>query len=67
MLDGARLVNHLKSADFVVCITPFISDRMRDYADVLLPLAAFTETSGTYVSAEGRWQSFNGSSKTMGM
>jgi NADH-quinone oxidoreductase subunit G len=66
MLDGARLVNHLKAADFVVCITPFVSDRMRDYADVLLPLAAFTETSGTYVSAEGRWQSFNGASKAPG-
>ena len=31
-----------------------------DYADVLLPIAPFTETSGTYVSTEGRVQSCNG-------
>jgi len=28
-------------------------------ADVLLPAAGFMETSGTYVNAEGFWQSFN--------
>ena len=29
-------------------------------ADVLLPVAPFTETSGSYVNTEGRLQSFNG-------
>ena len=31
-----------------------------DYADVLLPISPFTETSGTFISTEGRVQSFNG-------
>ncbi len=31
-----------------------------DLADVLLPIAPFTETSGTFVNCEGRAQSFNG-------
>ncbi len=31
-----------------------------DYADVLLPIAPFTETSGTFINNEGRVQSFNG-------
>jgi len=31
-----------------------------DYADVMLPTAPFTETSGSFVNAEGRLQSFVG-------
>jgi NADH-quinone oxidoreductase subunit G len=31
-----------------------------NYADVLLPIAPFTETSGTFINTEGRVQSFNG-------
>jgi NADH-quinone oxidoreductase subunit G len=34
--------------------------RAVEYAHVLLPTAPFTETSGTFVSTEGRMQSFNG-------
>ncbi len=46
---------------FVVSLTPFVSDAMKAYADVLLPVSAFTETSGTFVNVEGIWQSFTGS------
>jgi NADH-quinone oxidoreductase subunit G len=31
-----------------------------NYADVLLPVAPFTETSGTFINTEGRVQTFNG-------
>ncbi len=37
-----------------------------DYADVLLPIAPFTETSGTFVNTEGRVQSFNAVVKPLG-
>ena len=37
-----------------------------DYADVLLPIAPFTETSGTFVNTEGRVQSFRGAVKPLG-
>jgi NADH-quinone oxidoreductase subunit G len=37
-----------------------------DYADVLLPISPFSETSGTYVNCEGRAQSFNGTVKPLG-
>ncbi|MDR2112647.1 MAG: NADH-quinone oxidoreductase subunit NuoG [Candidatus Accumulibacter sp.] len=50
----------LRQADLVVMMTPFRSAAAMEYADVLLPLAAFAETSGTYISAEGRVQSVNG-------
>ena len=32
---------------------------MRDYADVLLPVATAYETSGSRINAQGDWQSFN--------
>jgi NADH-quinone oxidoreductase subunit G len=56
--DPALAVRAMNDADFVVCLTPFVTDTMRDYADVLLPISVFAETPGTFVNAEGRWQSF---------
>jgi NADH-quinone oxidoreductase subunit G len=32
---------------------------MQEYADVMLPISPFTETDGTFVNAEGRWQGFS--------
>ena len=49
----------------VVALTPFRSAG-DDVADVLLPIAPFTETSGTFVNAEGRVQSFHGVVKPLG-
>ena len=47
----------LADAGFVVMLTPW--KPALDRADVLLPIAAFTETSGTFVNIEGRAQSFH--------
>ena len=51
--------NAMRAAEFVVAMSAFRS-RAIDYAHVLLPTAPYTETSGTFVSTEGRMQSFNG-------
>ena len=48
----------LQKADFVVVLSPFRHGLK--YADVLLPIAPFTETSGTFVNCEGRVQGFHG-------
>jgi NADH-quinone oxidoreductase subunit G len=56
----------MEAAEHVVVCAPFASDTTRAYADILLPIAAFTETSGTFVNAEGRWQSFSGASHLSG-
>lgn len=56
----------LKQAEFVVCATAFSSAAMLDYADVLLPIASFAETSGTYVNLMGQWQSFAGAVPPLG-
>jgi len=54
------------AAEFVVSISPYVSEATRESADVLLPIGPFTETSGTYVNAEGRWQSFPGVASPLG-
>ncbi len=64
--EPARAMQSLLNAEFVVSMTPFISKMMRDYADVLLPIAPFSETSGTYINVEGVWQSFTAAVKPKG-
>ena len=54
----------LKQAEMVVVMSAY--KHGAEYADVLLPIAPFTETSGTFVNAEGRAQSFNGTVKPLG-
>jgi NADH-quinone oxidoreductase subunit G len=50
----------LKTAALVAQFSAFKHSPALDYADALLPLAPFTETSGTFVNAEGRIQGFTG-------
>ncbi|MFO1225888.1 NADH-quinone oxidoreductase subunit NuoG [Roseateles sp.] len=54
----------LDAAELVVVLSPFKVGL--EYADVLLPSAPFTETSGSFVNAEGRLQSFAGVVKALG-
>ncbi len=63
--DPAGALKGLKSADMVVALTAF-RDVAAKTADVLLPIAPFTETSGTFINAEGRVQSFHGVVKPLG-
>jgi len=62
----ARAVDAMDRADFVVSLSPFASDSIRQHADVLLPVGTFAETSGTFVNLEGRWQSFEGAARPVG-
>jgi NADH-quinone oxidoreductase subunit G len=55
----------MNGAGLVVALTSF-EDAAVDNADVLLPIAPFTETAGTFVNAEGRVQSFHGVAKPVG-
>jgi NADH-quinone oxidoreductase subunit G len=56
----------LKSADVVIALTAFSGEALLDCADVVLPIAAFAETAGTFVNAEGRWQSFAAAANPFG-
>ena len=55
--DPAQALAAMRDAEFVVALSPY-RHRAQEYADVLLPVAPFTETSGTFISMEGRVQSF---------
>ena len=55
----------MNGADLVVALSAYKHHAL-NYADVLLPIAPFSETSGTFVSTEGRVQSFKGTVKPLG-
>ena len=55
----------LEQAETVIAFSAFKTAAL-DVADVLLPVSPFTETSGTFVNAEGRAQSFVGVVKPLG-
>ena len=56
----------LRQAATVVVMSPFKLPGALDYADVLLPVAPFSETSGSFINTEGRVQSFNAVVKPQG-
>ena len=58
------VVDALKAAEFTVALSPFAT--ARDCADLILPVAAFAETCGTYVNLEGRWQTVDGAALAPG-
>jgi NADH-quinone oxidoreductase subunit G len=62
--DGRSALQALKDADFVVSLTAWKTNL--EYADVLLPVAPFTETSGAFVNTEGRVQSFHANVNPLG-
>jgi len=57
--NGPQALAALRGAQFAVALTPYRS-AAQDWADVMLPVSPFTETSGTYVNAQGTPQSFKG-------
>ncbi|MEY4734243.1 MAG: NADH-quinone oxidoreductase chain 3, partial [Pseudomonadota bacterium] len=54
---GSAAAQALDQAEMVVTLSPFKANMA--FSDVLLPIAPFTETSGSFVNAEGRLQSFH--------
>jgi NADH-quinone oxidoreductase subunit G len=64
--DVRAATKALHDAAFVVALTAFRGPAVDQCASVLLPIAPFNETSGTFVNAEGRWQSFAGAVAPLG-
>jgi NADH-quinone oxidoreductase subunit G len=63
--DAAATRKAMAASGMVVALTPF-KDAVADHADVMLPVAPFTETAGTLVNAEGRVQGFVGVATAQG-
>jgi NADH-quinone oxidoreductase subunit G len=56
----------LQAAELVIAITTHLPESLKSLVHVVLPMGTFAETSGTYVNAEGRWQSWAGAAKPLG-
>ncbi len=63
--NPSAAVKAAKAADFCVAVSPYVTQSMKDYADVILPQAAFSESSGTFVNAEGAWQGFRAATSAL--
>lgn len=60
LINPALAYRALQRAEHVVACSAFIDGELADVADVLLPIGTFSETAGTFVNAELRWQRFQG-------
>ncbi|WP_428852522.1 NADH-quinone oxidoreductase subunit NuoG [Imbroritus primus] len=65
-IDPQAALAALSQASTVVVMSAFRSEAAMQYADVMLPIGPFTETSGTFVNSEGTAQSFNGVVRALG-
>ena len=61
---GVKALDGFAHTEMVVTLSPFKANM--DISDVLLPIAPFTETSGSFVNAEGRLQSFHAVVRPLG-
>ncbi len=64
--DPPAALRAMDSAELVVAFTAFRNEHMSRYAQVILPIAPYAETPGTFVSIEGRWQSFEAAVPPLG-
>lgn len=58
---GAR--QSMLGAEFVVMLSAFNNESMKDYANVILPVAPYSETSGSYLNIDSTWQVVQGACK----
>jgi len=65
-IDSGAAAGALEAAEFVVAMSAFAGEGLKARADVLLPIATFAETAGSYINAEGHWQHFAGALKPAG-
>jgi len=49
----------LSKAECIISLSSYANDQLREVADIILPVGSFAETSGTFINAEGCWQSFS--------
>ncbi len=59
-ISASLMRDALSQAKFVMALATFKHDALLAHANVILPVAPFTETAGTFVNVSGTWQSFQG-------
>ena len=61
---GAR--QSMLAAEFVVALSAYQNESIQEYANVILPIAPYAETSGTYINIDKTWQTVKGALKPHG-
>ncbi|HKY69826.1 MAG TPA: NADH-quinone oxidoreductase subunit NuoG [Gammaproteobacteria bacterium] len=56
--EGNTAIEALKEAETVILLTSYVTPKMLEYADILLPIALGPENEGTFVNGVNHWQSF---------
>ena len=56
--NPTQVTKALRQADWVVALSPFKSKALSELAHVILPMASFAETAGSFVNLAGDWQDF---------
>ena len=64
--DPAEAQYALQQASLVIAMNSYVTDTMLTYADVILPVTPFSETSGTFIGIDNQWQSFKGAVSAKG-
>lgn len=60
-VNGKLALKAMQQAEFVVSLASYTDDEAFEYADVILPVATFLESAGSYVNVNGLWQDFSAS------
>ncbi len=64
--DAPLALSALEQAECVVSLSLYKNPILMQYAHVILPIASFTETAGTFLNVTGQWQRFNGVASPVG-
>jgi len=66
-IDSENAIQHLRRDDaFVVAMNSFEDESVLSFANVILPIASFYETSGTHINVDNIAQSYSASVKSAG-
>lgn len=55
--NPAAALRSLQEAETVIAFSAYRSKAMEEYADIILPIASIGENPGTWINAQGQWQS----------
>ena len=58
-IAGKEVLNALAKIDIVVAFSAFENEKMREYADIILPIVTHFETGGSMINISGKVQQFN--------
>ena len=64
--DLAADAGALDACELLIAVTTHLPRNIEARAHVVLPIASYAETSGTFVNVEGRWQSWAPAAKPLG-